>query len=151
MIKRLANIYNNLKLKGMAVEAEELFDLMVEAGYGDFRADNPSVINEEEEPKKIIPPTYKTPKGMFLVKHLNAKLKTSEPERISDYNWDRVTVPRPGTWSENHGVIAACDFKGNIYSWIDDISDVKYSYDYITESLKNGQFVRLQFYVPFSE
>jgi hypothetical protein len=160
MIRQLANLYNTLKIQGRVIEAEELLDLIVEAGYDEESSDDwKSYTGADDykdprvqEPAPKAERSFKVPsQGLTSVRNLNRHFKTREPETADRFDWERATVPRPGTWNQNNGTIAICDGKGRIFCWINNGGKSRtYSYEKTMDAILDAGFEQQQFYVPFS-
>lgn len=94
---------------------------------------------------------FGTPMGFSNATDLNYKLAT-----VSDYRKQKITVPEPGTYAVNNGVIAACTSDGKIVMWIpmsDSKKDKKraFSFSQALESLKEAGYTEKGFAVPVLE
>ena len=157
MIRQLANLYNTLKIQGRAIEAEELLDIIVEANFdeADLSADQSADTYKDprvQEPAPEAERSFRVPSpGLTSVKNLNKHFKTREPETADQFDWERATVPTPGTWNQNNGTIAICDERGRIHCWINTGAKGRtFSYEKTMDAILDAGFSQVQFYFPFS-
>ena len=73
------------------------------------------------------------------------------PARISDYASQGMTVPKPGEYSQNNGVIAAATSSGEIVVWVtkeDPNALREVSYDQAVKNLEQNGYTKSSFGVP---